>query len=316
MTTSREEGARSGWPRRLALATLLCALPLVFFGSSVTTLGAGLAVEGWLVLDPGAGDHFLWLYPVEKWFRDLGTFVEHSHRLIGSLVGILAVATVAATLVLDRRRVTRVLAVAALGAVVLQGVLGGLRVLERSDDLAFLHGGLGQAVFALLGASAIVASRGWGRARPCGREGGSLARKAWIAVAFVYAQSLAGAWLRHGGSGAALALHLLLALVVMAVVLGLARDLGAEGSDRLSAQRRGLLVLLAARLLLGLLSFVVVFGFGGAAQAGLGASVIPTLHVVLGAMLLLQCLSCAMWALRLYAAAGSATAEAGLEGAR
>src|SRR5262249_41575588 len=71
----------SPWPRRLALAALVAAVPLVFFGGTVTTLHAGLAIDGWLVLEPGRGDHFLWLYPVDKWFRDVGTFVEHTHRL-------------------------------------------------------------------------------------------------------------------------------------------------------------------------------------------------------------------------------------------
>src|SRR5688500_7568632 len=86
----------SAWRRRLALATLALALPLAFFGGSVTTLGAGLAIDGWLILEPGRGDWFLWFYPLEQWFRDVGTFVEHSHRLLGSGVGLLAIATAVA----------------------------------------------------------------------------------------------------------------------------------------------------------------------------------------------------------------------------
>ena len=43
----------SPWPRRLALATWLGALPLVVLGGSVTTLRAGMAIDGWWVLDRG-----------------------------------------------------------------------------------------------------------------------------------------------------------------------------------------------------------------------------------------------------------------------
>ena len=71
------------WPHRLALATVVAAIPLLLFGGSVTSLEAGMAIDGWLVLERGRGDHFLFFYPVEKWFRDVGTFVEHSHRLCG-----------------------------------------------------------------------------------------------------------------------------------------------------------------------------------------------------------------------------------------
>jgi cytochrome c oxidase assembly protein subunit 15 len=76
----------SPWAARAALLTAVCAVPLVLFGGSVTTLGAGMAVDGWLI----AEGHFLLFFPVEKWFRDTPTFVEHTHRLFGVLVGLCA----------------------------------------------------------------------------------------------------------------------------------------------------------------------------------------------------------------------------------
>jgi cytochrome c oxidase assembly protein subunit 15 len=275
-------GAASPWPRRLALATLLAAVPLVFFGGSVTTLHAGLAIDGWLVLEPGRGDHFLWLYPVDKWFRDVGTFVEHTHRLFGSLVGLLAVATLVATFALDRRRMTRALATAAFLAVVVQGVIGGLRVLEKSEDLAFLHGAIAQAVFALLGASWLAAVLPRERA-------GSL-RLAWLAALSVYAQIVAGAWLRHGGGVPALAVHGILAAVVGILVTLLARSFTAEASDL----RRALLALLTIQFALGFAAFGVVWlgpERASGAAPGLGSSVFPTLHVLVGGSLLLACVA-------------------------
>ena len=275
-------GAASPWPRRLALATLVAAVPLVFFGGTVTTLHAGLAIDGWLVLEPGRGDHFLWLYPVDKWFRDVGTFVEHSHRLLGSLVGLLAVATLVATFALDRRRATRALAAAALLGVVVQGAIGGLRVLEKSENLAFLHGAIAQAVVALLGASWLSS------ALPL-ESAGSL-RLGWLAAISVYAQIVAGAWLRHGGGVPALAVHGILAAVVGILVFQLARSFG-SGAPGL---RHILLALLTTQFALGFAAFGVVWlgpeHASGAAPA-LGSSVFPTLHVLIGGSLLLACVA-------------------------
>ncbi len=278
----RSAGAASPWPRRLALATLLAAIPLVFFGGTVTTLHAGLAIDGWLVLEPGRGDHFLWLYPVDKWFRDVGTFVEHSHRLLGSLVGLLAVATLVATFALDGRRTTRALASAALLGVVVQGVVGGLRVLEKSEDLAFLHGAIAQAVVALLGASWLASAMS--------RESTGSLRLAWLGAISAYAQIVAGAWLRHGGGVPALAVHGILAAVVGILVILLARTF----TSGAPALRRVLLALLTTQFALGFAAFGVVWlgpERASGAAPGLGSSVFPTLHVLIGGSLLLACVA-------------------------
>jgi cytochrome c oxidase assembly protein subunit 15 len=262
-------------------------VPLVFFGGTVTTLHAGLAIDGWWILEPGRGDHFLWLYPVDKWFRDVGTFVEHTHRLFGSLVGLLAVATLVATLALDRRRTSRTLAAVALLAVVVQGVLGGLRVLEKSEDLAFLHGAIGQAVFALLGASWIAAST---VAVPEDRFAST--RLAWTAAIAVYLQIVAGAWLRHGGGVLALVVHGVLALGAGIHVMLFARSLGTSPGSR--ALRRALLALLTTQFALGFAAFGVVWlgpQRASGSAPGLGSSVFPTLHVLVGGSLLLACVA-------------------------
>jgi cytochrome c oxidase assembly protein subunit 15 len=315
----------SPWPHRLALATLIAAVPLVFFGGTVTTLHAGLAIDGWLVLDRGHGDHFLWLYPVDKWFRDAGTFVEHTHRLLGSIVGLLAIATVVATWRTDRRRTQRVLSLAALLAVVLQGVIGGLRVLERSEDLAFLHGAIAQAVFATLGASWVAASAGFGAARRArgihpGQGAEDLRGRSLFAAAVVYAEIVAGAWLRHGGASIALAVHGLLVLVVIAAVARLASGLHLLKDAAPARLRTWLLALLAVQFALGLASFAVVRPLSGAqatAATALGTSIFPTLHVLTGGCLLLACVASVLWVHRLLPAPRAGTSEPSpVEGAR
>jgi cytochrome c oxidase assembly protein subunit 15 len=294
----------------------VAAIPLLLFGGSVTSLEAGMAIDGWLVLERGHGDHFLFFYPVEKWFRDVGTFVEHSHRLCGALVGLLAIGTVVATFLTPGRRSARVLAVAALAAVCAQGAVGGFRVLENSPGLAFLHGALGQAVFALLAAAAVVLSPRW-RAAKAGepRERTDLGRLALGTCAVVYLTIFMGAWLRHSGALVALAAHLVVMLVATVCVLALARGLSTvsgEGSGRapLRGARRRLLALLAVQLTLGALSFLVLHVMPTPAAQALHDSLFPTLHVLFGALLLAQCVECAMWSGR-----GAALADGGACGA-
>ncbi len=310
----------SAWPRRLALATLLVALPLFFFGGSVTTLNAGLAIDGWLVLEPGRGDWFLWFYPVEQWFRDVGTFVEHSHRLLGSAVGLLSIATVVACW----RTSARAVALAGLVAVIAQGTLGGLRVIERSSELAFVHGAFGQAVFALLGACVVATSRGWSTARQAELANGA-ALRGWsrASVIAVYLQIFVGAWLRHTGSLLALLLHLLLIVAVLLTVLRTAKELReatgqvfAALAPSLARARTLLVGALVLQLVLGVAAFLTVYVFVGPDPQTVAQSLFPTLHVVGGALLLYGAVASAMWGARLAGAPGIAGTPSGLDADR
>ena len=78
-----------------------------------------------------------------------GIFYEHSHRLLGALVGLLTLA-LAAALWPRGRLACAALGLVAVAVVIVQGVLGGLRVVLLKDTLAIVHGCLAQAFFALL----------------------------------------------------------------------------------------------------------------------------------------------------------------------
>jgi heme a synthase len=281
-------------------------VPLLLFGGTVTGIEAGMAIDGWLVLEPGRGDHFLLFYPVEKWFRDDGTFAEHTHRLFGALVGLLAIATFVATLLADPRRRARILTGAALLAVCAQGALGGLRVLENSPSLAFLHGALAQLVFCVLAASVVYLSPRWpvGAHKPW-PQATELKRSALTALCVVYGTIFAGAWLRHAVSNTALAVHIALVLVSTVLCFFLAKKLKASArhDDQNPAGRRmqeaialRLNILLGSQLLLGSGSFWIVFLVVGSAVPEIHQSILPTLHVLFGALLLAQLVSTAMWA--------------------
>jgi len=289
---------RQSWAYRFALCAAVSAVPLVLFGGSVTTLGAGMAVEGWLI----AEGHFMLLFPLDQWFRDTATFVEHTHRLFGALVGMFAVAAVIASFLPGRSphtRGARTLSAAALLAVCAQGTLGGFRVLENDPELAFLHGASAQAVFALLCASALVLHRGWrqGAGSPQ-RAGGGPRVLAFTTMLLVYGQIVLGAWYRHAlrptpsdEAGARFAWHLFAALAVAIFVVALitvCRRL--DGAlFRRSARRLGWV--LSLQVLLGVVAWVGYRpGAVGVLEWGLSI-----LHVLGGGLLLTQTIFIWMW---------------------
>src|SRR5713101_2978337 len=142
-------------PHRLAVVTAAVTVLLIFVGGLVTNTGSAMAVPDW----PTTFGYNMFLYP---WSRMVGGILyEHSHRLIGSVVGLL---TIALALVLWRKESRpwlRWLGVVALGAVIAQGVLGGLRVVLLQQTLAILHACFAQAFFALTASLALLTSAEW-----------------------------------------------------------------------------------------------------------------------------------------------------------
>src|SRR3954447_19905050 len=120
------------------MAVLLCCatFPLIWVGGLVTTYKAGMAVPDW----PTTYGYNLFLYPWTTWvYGPWDLFIEHGHRLLGATVGMMTIALVAAVWLADRRRWVRVLSLLALAAVIVQGGLGGLRVIEDQVLLAKIH---------------------------------------------------------------------------------------------------------------------------------------------------------------------------------
>ena len=290
----------SPWPFRFALATLLAAVPLVFLGGSVTTLHAGMAIDGWLVVDRGRGDFFMLFYPLDRWVSELGPRIEHSHRLFGTLVGLLAIATLLSAFAARAARTVKTAALVSLLAVIAQGALGGLRVLENSPDLAFLHGALGQAVFAAIGAVMVVSSRRFQLAR---HEPSLAAQRALpvalLTLAVIYLQIVLGAWLRHGHNDLVLLAHLLTVVLVVAAVLVLAKALRAAGEQSALARLpRWLFAALVAQAVLGIVAFMSVYRFVGPDPKTVSQGLFPTLHVLGGAALLAATLASVLWSWR------------------
>lgn len=288
-------------------------MPLVLFGGTVTTLRAGMAESGWINPD----GYFLWAYPIDKRFGSIGVFVEHHHRELGSLVGLLAIAAAIAAWRKESRPLARRLPAIALLAVCFQGLLGGLRVLENSPNLAFIHGALAQGVFALLAATALYLSPRWRSVQPsmC-KTAGAMQRTTGIAVALVFIQVTIGAWFRHSGLEGALALHILLALGVFGAIVAIGKQMSAaqsdstdSGSDRslLLGVKRRLHLLVGVQIALGALATFYIYEVSGGTQGAvsMGEAVFATAHVAVGALLMAQTVAAAMWSRRLVFAENS-----------
>ena len=195
----------SPWPHRLAVVTLLCTLVLIFVGGVVTNTGSGLAVPDW----PTTFGYNMFTYPPSMMVG--GILYEHSHRLIGSLVGMLTVAFVVTLWRADTRSWVRWLGVVAVLAVIAQGVLGGMRVVLLQHGLAIVHGCFAHAFLGLMVGLSVCTSRWWHTAADTARvaEAPALRTVAWVTLAVVYTQIIFGALLTH--TGTRLALHLALA---------------------------------------------------------------------------------------------------------
>jgi cytochrome c oxidase assembly protein subunit 15 len=258
---------------RLAVLTAAATCVLIVFGGLVTNTGAALAVPDW----PTTFGHNMFLFPWSQMAG--GVFYEHSHRLLGALVGVLTLALAAA--LWRRGGRLRVLGVVAVAAVVLQGVIGGLRVILLTDALAMVHGPLAHAFFALVVAIVLVTSARM--ADPAPSVDGATRGLTLAAAGLVYLQIVFGALLTHAGR---LDLHLAGAVAVFVLLPVVAARLRRTGDVVAVPAARLLLALLGVQLLLGAGSYLVRFSAvwipGG--QATMLA--LPVAHRLAGGLIL------------------------------
>src|ERR1700682_2455418 len=179
---------------RFAWLTAVATLFLICSGGMVTSKGVGLAVPDW----PTTFGYNMFLFPVSKWVG--GVFFEHTHRLLASSVGFLTIILAIWLWRTDDRQRVRNLGLVALGAVILQGVLGGLRVTMLKDEIGIFHACFAQAFLALLVFIALVTSDFWRRLSNEDVDLRKFAPIKTMAIAItgaIYLQLALGAIMRH-----------------------------------------------------------------------------------------------------------------------
>lgn len=271
------------------MATVLTTVLLLSWGGVVTSIGAGMAFPDW----PTSLGSYNLINPVEGWWRVPAYLAEHGHRLVASLVGMLTVTLAAWTWWTDPRAWMRKLGLAAVALVVGQGILGGLRVLWVSLDLAMVHACVAQLFFAVLVAMTLFVTDTWRHRNgvlPNTEAAGRLRWWSYAAAVVVYLQIVLGAMLRHPGagmSGGYTTLHVTGAFVVVGAVLGVLL-LAEKHFDAVPAVRRTAWALTGAmglQFALGLASLLLTL-YEPSGQGGVVAYVVLTVaHLVVGALL-------------------------------
>jgi heme A synthase len=135
--------------RRLALVTAIFAYLQIALGGVVRVSGSGLGCPDWPLCHGRP-------YPP----ADVHAIIEYSHRAVGTVTGVLIIATVvmAWAVFRSRRPIVPWLATVSLIGVVGEGVLGGVVVAnELTPWLVLAHLGLAMIILGFLVAAAVMA---------------------------------------------------------------------------------------------------------------------------------------------------------------
>lgn len=276
---------------------------LVTLGAFTTSIGAGMVFPDWPLSNGSVNP--------AGWLDDVAMFAEHSHRLTGALMGFLTIGLVAWLHLAEERAWLRRLGWWALAIVVVQGLLGGKRVLLDAVDvpgfdmslgqiLRIPHGILAQVFVCVLFAIAAGLSRPWVDGAAVGASDRVRRLGTWC-VALLFVQLTVAAIMRHNAAGLAIPTFPLsspegallppswdfrvgvhFAHRVLAVVLAVALAAYGHYLWRDRAVTRGLRALLAG--VLGLLLVQITLG-AYAVWTGRNPYV-TTAHVIIGCLLL------------------------------
>jgi cytochrome c oxidase assembly protein subunit 15 len=278
------------------------AFLLIVAGGLVTSNNAGLAVPDW----PTSFGH---LFKIPRMIG--GVKFEHTHRMIAEFVGLMTVIVAIWTWRIDKRRWMRGLTLGAVAGVIIQGVLGGLTVLNYLPPaISTAHATVGQTMFCALAAIAVFTSRSWldePQEKITFKDARPLLRHCWMLIGFLYLQLILGAAFRHvwtkwGPAGsnhwpvqkivhALLYPHILNALMVTGLVLYVSLRAITKHSNIPQLRRPAIwmLILLIAQLMLGVAAYVVrVIQGVNEAQPTMALVVVTVTHLAVGALILLS----------------------------
>jgi len=267
---------------RFAVFTACATFILIVAGALVTSNDAGLSVPDW----PTSYGHVLRLPP---WIG--GIRYEHSHRVIAGFTILLTVGIALWTLLAERRRWMKALAVGALGTIIVQAILGGMTVLKfLPPAISTAHAAVAQTFFCIAVSIAVFASQQWAEEAPqvvSDDSHPSLLTLSLLSIFILYVQLVLGAMFRHHGMP--WWPHVLNAVVVALVLTwtGVRAILQFGKIDAIRRPAVTVLFLLVIQLCLGFAAFLtrVVWGVD-APQPELSMVLSTVAHVAVGALLL------------------------------
>ncbi len=307
---SRRPGAGGGrnWTGLFAKVAMLATFLLVVAGGLVTSNEAGLAVVDW----PNTFGSNMFLFPLSRMTG--GIYYEHAHRLFGALVGLTTIGLAIRLWRRDDRGWVRRLATIAVGLVIVQGVLGGLRVtggftlstseadMAPSIALAVTHGVLGQVFLGVVAALVVVTSTTWieiPRAEPRISAAADRTLQIWL-IGVLLVQLVLGAVQRHLAQGLIIHITIAAVVVMIAVAVG-ARAWGLYHGVR-PVQQLGQLLMagVAVQVTLGIAALAVTQGRAVVGNPSTLEVTIATAHQATGAFLLALSVALMLWTRRLF----------------
>jgi len=248
----------------------------------VTSNDAGLSVPDWPT-------SFGYLVKVPHFVG--GVRYEWSHRMVAGTLLSLTLAIAIWTLLVERRRWLRWLAIGAFCTVIAQATLGGLTVLFFQPPwLSTAHATVAQTFFCIAVSIALFTGRRWVEEQPrveFDSRRPSLFTLAVMSIFVLYVQLVLGGMFRH--HGISWWPHVLNAVIV-SFVLAWTAIRAISGYSSAEAVRRPAIVMLSlliTQLCLGFTAFVTRVAWGrNAAQPELPMVVSTVAHVAVGALLL------------------------------
>ncbi len=251
-------------------------------GASVTSNDAGLSVPDWPT-------SFGYLVKVPHFVG--GVRFEWSHRMVAGSLVVLTLAIAAWTLLVEKRSWLRKLALAAVGTVIAQAVLGGMTVLMlQPPAVSTAHALVAQTFFCIAVSIALFTGRRWVEEVPrveFDTRRPSLFTLTVLSIVVLYVQLILGGMFRHHGMS--WWPHVVHAAVV-AFVLTWTAVRALSVYSNLEAIRRPaimMLSLLIAQLCLGFSAFLTRVAWGrDAVQPELPMVISTVAHVAVGALLL------------------------------
>ncbi|MBI2814571.1 MAG: COX15/CtaA family protein [Opitutae bacterium] len=179
---------------------------LVALGAFTTSIGAGMAFPDWPLSNGSVNPH--------GWLTEIDKFAEHSHRLSGAVMGFITIALAVWVHLREERRWLRRLGWWALAIVIVQGLIGGKRVLldalsvpgfdmTLGQMLRVPHGMLAQVYVCMLFAIVAGLSRAWVE-NTLGTPSELVRRLGWWCVALLFVQLGVAVTMRHNYAGLAI----------------------------------------------------------------------------------------------------------------
>jgi cytochrome c oxidase assembly protein subunit 15 len=245
------------WLHAWAVLTVCATVALLALGAVVTTFQVGMADPVWPTVP--------WHLALIDWREpNPGFVIEHTHRLAGYIVGCCVIVLTAGLWLSARRTWLKWLGVAALAGVIVQGLLGGFRVVLHAlfgTNLAVVHGCFAQIVFSLLVSLAVITSAKFTGGSLPAEEAPRLRRWSLFLSVTVFLQLIWGALVRHTNGALIQRFHFTTAFMVVAIAVWLAHTILASPPARRLLGRALLVlgVLLTLQIILGIESWLGKF---------------------------------------------------------